>query len=317
MGRTTKPGEPVAGAGQGVRGSAGDYRISPTAEPAVEIRRVAAARLDHALEQLRDREPGTAGAIHEARKDLKKARSLLRLVRGRLEKGARRRDGERLRDAGRMLSDVRDAEVKLEALAALRERGLEGTEMPAYADALERERRGAERGEKVEGRIDRAAGVIQAVRGEIAGWPLEEGEWTPAGRGLRREYARGRAAFAAARDGGSDELVHDWRKRAKDLWYHLRLLAEAEPEAMRGRIAEAHELSTLLGSHHDLAVLAADARGRLPAGSPALEELEAAARRRQAELFVDAERLGERLYAEKPKAFRRRLRDAWRAALGR
>ncbi len=62
-------------------------------------------------------------------------------------------------------------------------------------------------------------------------------------------------------------------------------------------------------------MLAADLRSRegLAASRRASEELIA---RRQAELVEEAVALGERLYAEKPKCFRRRMRGYWRAWRG-
>ncbi|HET9185606.1 MAG TPA: hypothetical protein VFN82_05630, partial [Solirubrobacterales bacterium] len=67
-----------------------------------------------------------------------------------------------------------------------------------------------------------------------------------------------------------------------------------------------------LGDHHDLAVLRADLRRR-NLGEAETAALEAAIDRRQEELASAALPLGRRLYAEPPKAFRRRLRAYWRA----
>ncbi|MBA2240994.1 MAG: CHAD domain-containing protein, partial [Solirubrobacterales bacterium] len=80
-------------------------------------RRVATGRVESALEQLRrtsaSDDEATAEAVHEARKDLKKTRSVLRLVREGLERERYREQNARLRDAGRGLAGARDAEVKL------------------------------------------------------------------------------------------------------------------------------------------------------------------------------------------------------------
>ncbi|HEY5332055.1 MAG TPA: CHAD domain-containing protein, partial [Solirubrobacterales bacterium] len=106
---------------------------------------------------------------------------------------------------------------------------------------------------------------------------------------------------------------HDLRKRGKDLWYQVRLLSGTWPALLDATAEEVHEFTDLLGDHHDLAVLAADLADRAEvdaAPRTVLGELIEAA---QANLLADARRLGERIYAEKPEAFGRRLRAYWRA----
>ena len=128
--------------------------------------------------------------------------------------------------------------------------------------------------------------------------------------GLEREYRKGRKALRTVRGDPPAEAVHEWRKRVKDLWYHLRLLHEVWPATMKGAADEAHALSDLLGDHHDLTVLIDDAREQAP-DDPGLPELIALAERRQAELLAEALPMGERLYAEKPRLFGRRVARYW------
>ena len=99
------------------------YGLTRDEELAAGLTRVAAGRAEKALERLRessDGELGTAEAVHGARKDMKKLRTVLRLLRGRLGKRRYRRGNARFRDAARALSGARDAEVKLATLEALR-----------------------------------------------------------------------------------------------------------------------------------------------------------------------------------------------------
>jgi CHAD domain-containing protein len=108
--------------------------------------------------------------------------------------------------------------------------------------------------------------------------------------------------------------VHEWRKRVKDLWYQLRIVREAWPSTIGEMADRAHELSGLLGDHHDLAVLAADLHERV--GIEHRQALAALIERRQQELLEGALDLGGRLFAEKPKTFRTRLRAYWLAWRG-
>src|SRR5215211_1818908 len=57
------------------------FRITPGEPVPDEVRRVARGRIDHATDELRgNSESSRAAAVHEARKDMKKLRAVLRLV---------------------------------------------------------------------------------------------------------------------------------------------------------------------------------------------------------------------------------------------
>ena len=294
------------------------YRLKRK-EPAGDgIRRVAVGRADDALDQLRD---GTEGdldaAVHESRKDLKKLRAVLRLVRDGLGDAVYRTENTRFRDAGRMLSGARDAQVRLETLATLRERfddrlSEEGMALFAHALEGERERLGDPDGEALS--LDQATEAIEAGREAVTEWPLHTDEWSLVGPGIRRSYRRGRNRFRDVKAEPNDEAVHEWRKRVKDLWYQLRLVRNAKKSVLREAADEAHELSDLLGDHHDLAVLRDDALERRELFADGdLEKLLASISERQDELASNAIDLGERVYVEKPKAFEKRLRSYWKS----
>jgi CHAD domain-containing protein len=290
------------------------YRLQEDEEVGAAVRRIAHGRVDAALDQLgRDAGTDVAQAIHDTRKDMKKLRSLLRLVRDGLGERRYRAENGRYRDAARQLSGPRDAEVDLATLAGLRERYPdEAPPAETLQRALEREHeRLAADGAALDERIERAADAIAAGGIEIDDWPLDGDGFELVRVGLERAYRRGRRGLRAAHADPTDEAVHEWRKRAKDLWYHLRLLHDAWPTALEAAADEAHELSDLLGDHHDLAVLATDAR-RLAPDDPDAEGIATLAKRRQAELLDIALPLGDRLYAEKPGQFTRRLESYWR-----
>jgi CHAD domain-containing protein len=280
------------------------------------MRRIALGRAESALERLRSATPeddGFQDAVHGARKDLKKLRAVLRLLRDWLGRAGYEDQNGRFRDAARLLSASRDAKVKLETLEALGERftDLPPGALAAWREALERD---CER--TVEGTdamtLFEAIELIEAGRDRIAGWDLGSGSWGLIDGGVRRAYKRGRRAMRETESEPSEESFHAWRKRAKDLWYLLRILRDAWPEVLGASEEEAHRLADLLGDHHDLAVLRADLDQRRfsDADSGAFA---AAISAREDELASGAFELGHRLYAEKPRAFRARLRAYWRA----
>jgi CHAD domain len=147
--------------------------------------------------------------------------------------------------------------VKLLTLAELRDRFNALPDLDGNVAALEAERASVQDGDATP---SEAARAIDAGGRAIDDWDLPAGRWAPIGDGFTSAYGRGRKALALVKDfDGEKEAVHEWRKRAKDLWYHLRILEPVWPEVLGPLAAQAHGLSDLLGDHHDLAVLAVDA----------------------------------------------------------
>lgn len=292
------------------------FRLKHTEKVGEGLVRVLRGRAARAIEALREEaKEDSASAIHSARKDVKKIRSVLRLLRAEIGEKAYRAENRRYRDAGRALSGSRDAAVKVETLAALEERF--GHQLPSasawnWKRVLARERREAA-GEIIDSEaIEAAADALEAGREAAAAWSLD-GSWKLFGPGLAEGYKRGRKAMAEVAADPDPELVHEWRKRTKDLWYDLRLVRRAWPQLLEPTVDGVHELSDLLGDHHDLTVLAVDLASRPRIGSKA--KMTALIEQRQAEILERALGLGARLYAEKPKAFSRRIHaywDAWR-----
>ncbi len=295
------------------------YRLSIADDVPTAVRRCAREQLDGAVAQLADTDADPAGAVHEARKHLKKSRALLRLVRPALPKRAYREENDALRDAGLALSAARDADVLVATVEQLGERyagRLPAASFEQLRDAL------AVEGAAAHSTSHDHTAVLEALRAAAAGveqWPLDRADWDTLLAGAKRAYGRGCGALAIAQADPTPEHLHAWRKRVKDLWYHERLLASAWPALLGAHGEEAHRLSELVGDDHDLAIL----RARLERGGFELAPVVAAdtgdllalVDERRAELHGEAFRLGRRLYAESPKAFARRLAHYVRAAV--
>jgi len=123
--------------------------------------------------------------------------------------------------------------------------------------------------------------------------------------------------MATAYASPSVEAFHDWRKRAKYLRYHLRLLRPTWPAVLKRARSQIKTLADRLGDDHDLAVLAETLPLALKGDSdPARNQIfTALVAQRCAEQRDEARWLGLRVYAERPKAFARRLGAYWDAAL--
>jgi CHAD domain-containing protein len=293
------------------------YKFASGETEAAAVKRCAGEQLDTAIAELTDNlADDPVQAVHAARKALKKERSLLRLSRDLLSRGERRRMNAALRDTGRRLSAARDAEVMIQAVDDL---------AGHYAGQLPKKTfNGIKTHLNAQAEITRASLADPAVTGEVIEdlkalrldvehWYLTRSGWAALSDGLHRSYERGRKAYRRATRKPTDKNLHEWRKRSKDVWYHLRLLEPAAPGIINGHAKAAHELSDLLGDDHDLAVLRESLErsgGSVPVD---VDSVVALIDHRRAQLQTDAFGVGGRLYAEKPKAFARRMRSYWQA----
>jgi CHAD domain-containing protein len=298
------------------------YELDGRAPVGRTVPAILAEELDGAVARLRD-DADRARGVHEARRHLKKTRSALRLVRGALDHGVLGREQERLRQAARRLSATRDAQVAVATLDRLVGARGGAVGAPRPDPGLVAAVRGdlAGRAADAEAALDGAvvgtvAGDLAAARADLARLELRADGWRALRDGLRHEYRRGRAAAGeveAAQEPDAEQL-HAWRRRVKDLWYHLRLLSPAWPWVLEDTAEQAHDLSELLGDDHDLANLRALLAGRDDA-APLLAAVDA----RRADLQAAARRLGDRLYAEPPGDFTARMGAyyrAWRTECG-
>lgn len=298
------------------------YRLSFEDDVASGVRACAREQLAGAVGRLEHADDDPVTAVHEARKHLKKTRALLRLARPALGRRAYRAENDALRDAAMALSGTRDADVRVQTVERLAEHAagrLPADTFDQLRDALVAEAAGGGGDGRAVPAFENVIEALRAAELRVESWPLDGAGWDDVLEGVARAYARGRAAFAVARSEPTPESLHAWRKRAKDLWYHQRLLAPAWPAVLGAQAEEAHVLSELLGDDHDLAVLAERLGDDAPPLPPAVDaqrpELRALVAHRSDELRAAATRLGRRVYAEQPKAFSRRLERYVRLAV--
>ena len=286
------------------------YRLGRE-NPATEIRRVARERAESALSSLRDTDPGArAGSIHEARKDIKKMRAVLRLVREDVGRETFRTENRRYRDAARLLSESRDNDVLVETVESLVESNPEVANQAESLLAGIKKRRDSASPTEGGDRLVRAARTIEEGGRLIEGWNLSESDWWLFAGGLRRTYRDGRRGLSEVEAEATPESVHEWRKRVKDLWYQLRLLRNSWKAGLKAPIRETGHLAELLGEYNDLSVLLNGLETNWA------EELVASSLRpvaiaRRAELLGEALSLGKRIYAEKPRQFTDRIGSYW------
>jgi CHAD domain-containing protein len=149
----------------------------------------------------------------------------------------------------------------------------------------------------------------------IDGWTLTEAGFDAVAGGLRKTYARGRRALDSAVEAPTSENFHEYRKRTKYTWYHVRLLDETAPALAKSFGNRLHELSDTLGDEHDLAVLSEQLR-RDPeeyGGDSSVAAALLLVEGQRADLQRRALGAGVRLHAETPDAFVARFAAYWDA----
>jgi CHAD domain-containing protein len=288
------------------------------------VRRLARKQMDDALEQLDATQAGARDeAVHEARKSFKKLRAVLRLVRPVIGKRAFRAENTCFRDAGRPLTEVRDAKILIETLDDLakhfkkRSNGRSfGKIRKALGDNLRAVRK------RVLDDEDAFAVVgaeVRRARERVKDWADVPDKWSSVGKGLEDVYRTASHAFGDAARDPSVEKLHEWRKQAKYLRYQLEVLRPLWPERLEELADEADRMGELLGDDHDLAVLRqtlTDDPERFGKGRDT-EMLLALIDRRRAELEEDYMPLGQRFFQDSPKRFGRRLKGYWKTWLSR
>lgn len=283
-----------------------------------EVRRIARQQHERASAELIDPELDTAKAVHQARKRLKKLRSLLRLVRPALDRKVYKRWNHRFRDLGRSLANIRDADVLLQTLDELEE--IMQANAVAHDFSVLRQELASGSGQEtgddtpdLKTRMTVVAEDLRAAHEEMTHLSIDGDRFEILGAGLQRTHARGRKALRKTRESPTDANFHEWRKRVKDHWYHSRLLMDVWPSLMKPYAKEMKRLSDLLGDDHDLAVFRERflevPENTLP--EPIAEALHRSIEYRQNMLRSEAYRLGCRVYAEKSKRLRKRIESWW------
>jgi CHAD domain-containing protein len=272
-----------------------------------EVERIVRAELEGTLKEVLGADgEHSSTAVHEARKHLKKARALIRLLRPGVGDAFYKRENTALRSAAQRMSPIRDAHVRVQTLrkliARFRSRGTPAA-VSRIRRAVAEDLRRALAASNEASWSKQVAADVERVLCRISKWPLKRVNQGSIRDGVQAAYKRARRAIGVARREPSDTNFHELRKCVKDLGYHLRLLRGNRPPPIKALIRRMRELSDNLGDDHDLAMLMATRdHGALPttADWTVLEKIVAP---RRARLQRDASRLAARVLARKPRAF--------------
>lgn len=277
------------------------FVLAPHETPGEGLTRVIREQVEKLSAECAESHEDQAAFAHKARVRCKRIRAALRLAKPLMGEKAFRAENRWWRDQARLLSDLRDAGARIEALDSLR---------PFLATRIgsEATRRLEERFLKSRATIDATATIAMFIAGldEYADTlvpVLERGKREDLVAGLGETYRLSRVSMNTALEDETPELLHEWRKQVKYHALQSRLMRQQFPDALERRVAGVRDLAELLGEVQDIEVVVAGAKGwrERPAGF--LGVLEA----RRKSLVTGARAAGAALFSEKPKAWMKDL----------
>ncbi len=294
------------------------YRFKAKESVADGIRRIVREEVDSATKGL----AGARGrkldeAVHEARKSIKKIRGALRLMQPEL--GHFYRDeNERLGETGRKLSEIRDAEAIIEVFQGV----VEKYRAQFKPEAVRVVRRGLQKNKQETAKrikrdvvVRQATSALRTIGKEVDKWPIKTDGFDALAPGFKRRYRGGKEAMMVAQKQPAAETFHEWRKRVKDHWYHVRLLESLWTEVLQTREGELKDLETWLGDDHNLVVLREKLKGDpdLYGGDANVEVFTTLMEQYSEELRQKSFALGAKIYEQKPKLLVREMAKLWDA----
>lgn len=258
-----------------------------------------------------------AETVHEVRKALKRWRAWLRLLAEPLGEPADQMRAS-AREMMRSLAGARDAQSALDALADLRKAAaaapppLSAASLNNIETRLAAVRDAAEQAGFTPQTRERLLRYLNEAELATARWPLERIGFDSVAAGLTATYRRARRLIPADWREADPDHLHDLRRRVVEHRHQMDLFEPLWPRLGRVWGEEAQRLRNRLGACQDLAMLVKFTAPHQPL-APWRSRLAPAITARRLAHLKAAERLAGRLFAEKPKVFRRRIAALWTA----
>jgi CHAD domain-containing protein len=275
----------------------------------------AAARsiVAEARRPLTDPETSDAEAVHDVRKALKRWRALMRLLAHPLGELADEMRAE-ARELMRALAGARDLQSALDAVDDLCKGDVPFSEasIATIRRRLTEMRDAAEATSFTPDMRDRLSRYLDYATLSLESWPLQDINFDAVVDGLTATYRRARQLLPENWPDTEAEHLHDLRRRVVEHRHQMDLIEPLWPRLGKVWADEAQRLRNQLGACQDLAVLANFTGPHQPL-APWRSRLRPVIEARRTAHLKTAARLSGRLFAERPKAFRRRIAALWSA----
>jgi CHAD domain-containing protein len=228
------------------------YQLRQSQTLGDNLRRICRRQIEGALAIAKGEKESRDTPVHETRKHLKKTRAALRLVRKEIGRGLFREQDHCLRDVARLISDVRDAEVRLQTVRQFnrinKHRGENDYTNLEQMLQSELENFIAASAEWQ----TQAVAMLQYARASIDHWALAHFSSKQVCRAVQARYRRARKALVRATANPTAENFHVFRIETKTLWHHVSILRPINPVVLKNLSEDLGTLGDLLGRAHDL-----------------------------------------------------------------
>jgi len=282
------------------------------------LRAIARHILGEARIAIEDRQRVEAVAVHDFRAAMKSWRAYLRLIEPFLHEDDRRWRTE-ARDLARLLSSARDAQGALDAIADAEHHAashrLSSQSWETIRTKLEAMRSKAETAGLTPALRKRIGAALDRADARVEQWPLDELTFANVAEGLCEGYRRARHLIPEDWRAATAHDLHELRQRVIIHRYQMEIIEPLWPRLGRTWIKEAQRLRTRLGRYQDLAVLTRQAEPHQPLARWR-SRLQSVITQRQSQHVAASRRIAARLFAERPRAFRKRLEAMWNGGAG-
>ncbi len=255
-------------------------------------------------------------SVHELRKNIKKIRGILRLLRHEIGRDKYHELNDMYREIAQKVAVLRDDTSQIELLESMQKQVDDGKINRAMSKAI----RQVERKRKDEFsefyRRNRHYSVcydILAVKEVVRELDFAGDPDYYILKSLKRIHKRARSAWEISGFLKTDEIYHYWRKQVKYLMYQMMILNIAWPDYFKAYISELNKLSGLLGKLHDLNLFNEHINEeKLIVLKPHQKKsLLKYIYRKRSTLKKRIEQVGETLFSESSEAFSMRIYDIW------
>ncbi len=298
------------------------YRLENNENLSFGFKRIVLELIDNSVFNLSKGNGSFNEDIHKTRKNFKKIRTVLRLIRSHLQEKNFQLENSFYRSAGRTLSDLRDSTVLIQTFDKLLNKSeleMSNFDFSVFRDFL------IEKHKNISAAKNKKSMVINSLitdlilaRSRVFDWPISGDNFKIIKKNLQRIYEQGQGYMYAVFNESIKENVHEWRKRVKDLWYSMRILSNLWPEIMSPMVILLGKLSDTLGDTNDLFLL----KERIITNQSKFKddqhtrELINFIDRRIIDLLRDARSIGRKVYSEDSKYFVGRMQnyfEIWRS----